>query len=306
MGDHRPRAGHSPHAVVSPLSRSLSRGSHAGSAVSRREEGRHGESSQHGQHYVGYNADAAAYHTRSDSRENHSPRFAPEADRSSQSSRYLAPPPQSSMLRADDRQFAFSDRYSNITGALSGTSGRHPSVPPPQRPMSSHATSQLSRSQPPPSPPASRGAHPVHTASPVRPTRARYSPAEYRSPRPLSPPASRGEIFPLPPRPNFHSASTASHDIDRSRSRTSVHSDYSPNHTRRPSTTPSDQADDASSLGDEGNASSELASAHGGPTLQRPKRTRVLMTHVQQQRLGTLWKRVSFMHLTCSRSVDRK
>ena len=29
-----------------------------------------------------------------------------------------------------------------------------------------------------------------------------------------------------------------------------------------------------------------------GPALQRPKRTRVLMTHLQQHRLGALWKKV--------------
>ena len=285
MGDHRPRVGQSPHAVVIPPVRSLSRSSYAGSTVSRQEEGRHGEPSQQGHH-------SATYHARADSRESHSMRHLSDLDRTLQSSKHLAPLPISSFPPADDRQFAFSDRYPHNTGTLSDTSGRHPSVPPPQRPASSHTVQQLSRSQPPPSPPASRGAQSVHDSHPAPPNRVRYSPAIYHSPQPLSPPASRGQTYPAPPRPPFHAALAAANGPVRSRSRTSIQSDYCPDDVRRPSTTPSDQGDDASSPEDEGNASSERAPGHGGLPLQRPKRTRVLMTHVQQQRLGTLWKRV--------------
>lgn len=286
MGDHRPRVGYSPGAVVSPPETSTTRNNRGGAVVSRQEEGRYGESSRHGQQ-VGFHP------TRTDVPDAHSSRYALEYDRGSHPSRQIAPPPGVAYTSADDRQFAFSDRYISNSAAISSSSGRHPSVPPPQRPVSSHIGLQSSRSQPPPSPPSSRGAHPAHAPHSTNDSQDRYSPAHYYPSRPLSPPASRGEGYTASPRPEFY-PSAAERVMDRSHSRTSIHSDdKSAGRARASSPTPSDQADDdVSSSRERDNASSEPPSGHGGPTLQRPKRTRVLMTHVQQQRLGTLWKRV--------------
>ena len=222
----------------------------------------------------------------------------PEQERPAPPKRHLAPPPLAPYLPpVDDRQFAFSGNaarsYPELRAAhppLSSLSGRNPSVPPPQRPAPSHIPPPPGRSQPPPSPPSSRG----YTAGShyVAPPASRYSPVnEYRSHRMLSPPGSRGDHYPVPPRSSHRPALLD--EMGRSHSQTSHHSSgFSAPQMRRVSMSPSlGGSDHDDELDGRDQSASEPAAE--GPALQRPKRTRVLMTHLQQHRLGALWKKVN-------------
>ena len=182
--------------------------------------------------------------------------------------------------------------------SLSAPSDRHPSVPPPQRPSSSHLLSRSpSISGVPLSPPSSRGHYhaSLRRATPPgadRMDRHRVFDSDHRGLH--SPPATRrlderaalSENIRVPPyettyRRNRALSQTSNHsnteDVDRI--------------SRSPSSA-SDQGDELDPSSPRGNVSSEHAGST--PALQRPKRTRVLMTHVQQHRLGVLWKQVNF------------
>jgi len=223
----------------------------------------------------------------------------PEQERPAPPIRHLAPPPLAPYLSPlDDRQFAFSGSggrsYHESRAAhpsLSSLSGRNPSVPPPQRPAPSHIPPPPGRSQPPPSPPASRGAYAANAHYGAPPASSRYSPVnEYRSHRMLSPPSSRGDHHPAPPRSSHRPILLD--EQGRSHSQSSHHSSgFSAPPTRRISMSPSvGGSDHDDELDGREHATSEPAAE--GPALQRPKRTRVLMTHLQQHRLGALWKKV--------------
>lgn len=223
------------------------------------------------------------------------------------SSRPLAPPALPTQhYPSDDRQFAFTERYieshrSSTTTLSSGHASRDPSVPPPQRPPTSQLPppSQYSRSHPPPSPPSSRGTFSSISSS-THPSidPRRYTPAststgswERRGERLPSPPASRGDLYPAPPR-SSHRQSGLPYEMTRTTSQSSHRSGHSASRTAgRISLSPSlgsEGEEDESTIAHDHNRSD----ADGVPRLRRPKRTRVLMTHVQQHRLGVLWKRV--------------
>ena len=173
---------------------------------------------------------------------------------------------------------------------------REPSVPPPQQ-------QQL---QAPPyhgarpallSPPPSRGSIPTSQSTLV----AEHLHASPTSSDPRnrfpSPPASRGRdtkpslSLPIP-------LKNSSIDASRMHSGTpesSRASRISTSPARRASTGSSDSDEDGESHADQ----SLDPSSGNMPTFHRRKRTRVLMTHMQQQRLGALWKRVRCLSEIC-------
>lgn len=133
------------------------------------------------------------------------------------------------------------------------------------------------------------------TSSVSRPLAALSSIPRPRSPvhfrRPPSPPPSRGQQPPLPIASTFQRADWAyylSQDMSRSRSYSSEQSAFSaPSISRTPSMG-SDEPRGESSRRTHATSEPGL----GALAAQRPKRSRVLMTHAQQGRLSALWKQV--------------
>jgi hypothetical protein len=179
--------------------------------------------------------------------------------------------------------------------------------------------------RPPPSPPQSRGAGPTPRFTEYGHNRDRHESQlndqgyERRvtssSGRLPSPPASRGEVPanfdrtsrktsppPLLPIPAYspRAQSTQYRPFVDERVRSRSHDPANQSSSNRPklrSRTSSETSyqDDLDDGGDEGvGEDGSQAPAPGyNPSLQRPKRTRVLMTHNQQHSLSTLWKTVS-------------
>lgn len=177
----------------------------------------------------------------------------------------IPPPPLAPYVRPEKRFFAPQSedyRGQDPRDTNNPWSRAHPSIPPPQRPAPPHI----------PPPPL------------------------YSSFRPPSPPSSRGKE-PLPPiNPDWagqaYFATRRAEDMSRSHSQSSQLSTFS-----APSGQPSRTASTGSGNEEEepfewAHAASEPA-PEAGQILQRPKRSRVLMTNIQQQALSVLWKRVS-------------
>ena len=129
--------------------------------------------------------------------------------------------------------------------------------------------------------------------------------------RPLSPVASQRQTQP-PPLALFPQRADRgylySEDMSRSHSQSSEHSNCSAS-SGRVSRTQSSESGGRTEEGSRGTHASSEPAQEDVVALQRPKRSRVLMTNMQQQLLSILWKRVGYSHqsvLSCTEQTQTK
>ena len=238
---------------------------------------------------------------------------------------FFAPPPLAPYVTPDKRHFApFPENFtgSDPRWALSNlihlSGSHHPSVPPPQRPAPPHIPPPPPKAQAPPSPPSSRDTDSrtgVKQPTPKSHSESPFLPQHAKHPdRPLFPPSSR-ERFP-PPGQSRRGPSNISAKMERPQ-QSSSRSTYpqstfsakttssQPGHTDYSGLTPSSGSGQSGGSISPGHQQSDPAQDGQNPELQRPKRTRILMTHIQQQRLSALWRKASCLDCDLKRVANR-